>query len=293
MKKFSMRDLVKLEFTKEEADLIMKAQRMFPEMLTKDTDGFIIDARKLWSQLGEPHGRFSKWIDRKLVSKKESDSDICIFQKDKDYEIYYLDDMDKSVHLDSQGLQGLDNKQLGQKGISVEYTLTVDCAKNVCMMENTNNGNLCRKYFILMEKAVKRISDWNIIRNPQKQGYKEMCIAIDKNYRETHDGKETNRFIYTTNADMLNLALFGYKSKTMKEILEVEYNDLLRDSLTSEANKALFELQQLNANLVYSNIDLQTRKMIIENTVKAKYVGLRTRVVSEFAKEIIKFRDVK
>ena len=288
MKKFSMRDLVKLEFTKEEADLIMKAQRMFPELLTEDRDGFIISGEKLCNQL-EVKNNFNTWL---LADSKSNQGKLIRYRKRENVD--YISDWEIPNDCVSRAeAMSMSPQQRSSLGIKTKIMLTVDCAKVIAMRQNNENGDLVCDYFILMEKAVKRISDWNIIRNPQKQGYKEMCIAIDKNYRETHDGKETNRFIYTTNADMLNLALFGYKSKTMKEILEVEYNDLLRDSLTSEANKALFELQQLNANLVYSNIDLQTRKMIIENTVKAKYVGLRTRVVSEFAKEIIKFRDVK
>lgn len=288
MKKFSMRDLVKLEFTKEEADLIMKAQRMFPELLTEDRDGFIISGEKLCNQL-EVKNNFNTWL---LADSKSNQGKLIKYRKNENID-YIIDWEIPNDCVSKDEAMSMSPQQRSGFGIKTKIMLTVDCAKVIAMRQNNENGDLVCDYFILMEKAVKRISDWNIIRNPQKQGYKEMCIAIDKNYRETHDGKETNRFIYTTNADMLNLALFGYKSKTMKEILEVEYNDLLRDNLTSEANKALFELQQLNANLVYSNIDLQTRKMIIENTVKAKYVGLRTRVVSEFAKEIIKFRDMK
>ena len=173
----------------------------------------------------------------------------------------------------------------GHKSIK-NYKIIIDSAKEICMMENTDNGKLCRKYFILMEKTVKDMQNWIIVREPQKEGYKFMCKAIDKNYKVLHDGNEPNKFIYSNNADMINLAMFGYKSKKMKQILEVEYNEPLRDNLVFEANKALYELQQLNENLLYSNIDFQTRKEIIKNTCNIKYMDIRTRIISEFCKEI-------
>ena len=293
VKKFTKNDFVKkLGRTEDEAELIMKAQRMFPELLTDDTDSFVIDARNLWKQLGEPNGRFNDWVKRKLTYKSlgKDEKDILMFNENVDYKMYVNENkilVPKNAYLERQGVDVLDGKYVSQLGYSIEYKLTLDCGKNVAMMENTSKGALCRKYFILMEKTVKDMKDWMIIREPQKEGYKSMCKAVDENFKVLHDGNTpTKPFVYITNADMINLSLFGYKSKKMKEILDVEYNEPLRDSLVLEANKALYELQQLNENLLYSNIDFQTRKEIIKNTCNAKYLTIRTRITSEFCKEI-------
>ena len=72
----------------------------------------------------------------------------------------------------------------------------------------------------------------------------------------------------------------------MKEILEVEYADSLRDNLKIEANKAISELQTMNTNLVISKLDYQTRKMIINTTCQAKFMDLRVKIVEEFNKEL-------
>ncbi len=99
--------------------------------------------------------------------------------------------------------------------------------------------------------------------------------------------KKPNFTLYSNNADMLNRVLFGYSSKQMKVVRDVEYNDNLRDNLQIEANEALSELQTMNNNLVISNLDYQTRKMIINTTCQAKFIDLRVKVVTEFNKELI------
>lgn len=267
MKKFTKKDCErKLFLTEEETNIVMNAQKMFPELLTLDNEenGYVIDAFNLWNQLGCPQSEYGKWSKRKIIDKG--------FVENEDFL-----QVDRIVELQNNGHKTV-----------VNHKLTLDCAKNICMMENTSSGQLCRKYFIVMEKVVKKMTDWLIIRNPQKQGYKEMCEAINENYKLLHEGKEPNSFIYINNADMINLALMGRKSKDMKKILEVEYDEPLRDNLVAEVNQALYELQLLNGSLLYSNIDFQTRKMIIQNTCNVKYVNIRARFSSEFYKELHK-----
>ena len=133
---------------------------------------------------------------------------------------------------------------------------------------------------------MKKMSDWVLVREPQKQGYKDMSKAIRDSYKQLHNGEEPNQFVYINNADMINLALLGYKSKAMKELLEIEYNNPLRDHITLEVNKALYELQQLNESLLNSNIDFNTRKTIIETRVKSKYMDVKARFANEFAEEL-------
>lgn len=265
MKKFTKKELIKrLGMSEDNAKKVIEAQRRFPTLLTTDEEeGFVIDARTIWEELGKPQGEFNKWIKRKLVDKN--------YKENIDYNRFT-----KIVEGDSKGHGNATLK---------EYTLTLDCAKKVAMRENTDNGDLVCDYFISLEKAVKEMENWYNIRNPQKESYKTMCDAIYEQYKKANDGKEPNKYIYITNADMINLCLFGKKSYDMKLVLDVEYEDLLRDSLTVEANHAIHEIQLLNENLVLSNIDFQTRKQIIINTCNSKFLSIRLKIVSEFHKE--------
>ena len=280
MKKFTKKVLMeRLDFTEDEAKLIVKAQAQFPELLTLDEseNEFIISSRKLHEQL-EVGRDYSTWVKGR-ISKYN-------FVENVDFVVIW-NDTKTGVVVEYNG----NSNSMVKLGYTIDYIFTLERGKELCMVENNDNGTLCRRYFILMEKAVKKMSDWLLIRNPQKQGYKDMSKAVRYNYMQLHNGEEPNQFIYINNADMVNLALLGHKSKAMKELLEVQYDDALRDHVTLEVNKALYELQQLNENLLYSNVDFKTRKMIIETTVRTKYTGLRIRFTSEFAKELSLIRD--
>lgn len=268
MLKFKKKELIqRLGMSEEDANKVMLAQKKFPTLLaTENEKGFIIDARTIWEELNKPHGEFNKWIKRKLVEKNYVES--------KDYNL-----IDKIVEQVS-----------GAKHLT-DYTLTLNCAKKVAMRENTNEGDLICDYFILLEESIKNMDKWYEARHPEKTGYKTMCAILEKQYMDSHDGKKPDFHIYTNNADMINLCMFGKKSKAMKQILDVEYEDLLRDSLTTEANKAISEVQLLNENLVLSNVDFQTRKQIITNTCNSKYMDIRVKIVSEFYKELMNVGD--
>lgn len=285
MKKFTKAFLTNsLGFNEDEAKIVMKAQRQFPSILAKDGQGFCLDGRMLHSELGVLKA-FSTWIKTNLenVDAKEG----------KDYIENWINDKGDSLEGTPENTKVTDLTGMGYKK---EYKLTLDIAKEICMVTGLSsqtgeklreNSKLIRKYFILMEKAIRKGIDWEGVRHPEKKSYKTMCMTLEKNYIETHDGKEPNFTLYSNNADMLNRALFGYSSKQMKVVREVEYNNNLRDNLQIEANEALSELQTMNNNLVVSNLDYQTRKMIIENTCKAKFMELKIKVVTEFNKELI------
>lgn len=267
MKKFTQQELKeRLGFNADEVKLIMKAQREFPELLVEEDEFVINSLRKLYLQLGMDMKNWARWKQKNVLDNE-------FFKQNKDWWV-------------------LVTMKTTEKGgqVADDYKVSIEFAKHLAMVVKNENGHTIRTYFILMEKAVKKMRNWIVIREPQKAGYIEMCKMLDQEYRETHNGDESNNFLYSNNADMINLCLMGYKSKKIKQVMNLEYKDSLRDSLTAEFNKALYELQILNGNLVLSHIDFKTRRMIIQNTCTAKYMDLRTRVASEFHME---FKTIK
>jgi phage anti-repressor protein len=274
MLKFKKKELIqRLGMSEELAKKVMDAQRKFPILLTTETqEGFPIDGEILCNELGV-RGNFNDWL---LANRKGKEGKLIKYR--------CVENTDFIVNREiAKNLEGGRPKNI--------IKLTLHTAKKIAMRQNNEQGDLICDYFILLEEAIKNMDKWYEARHPEKEGYKSMCSTLDKQYQDTHDGKKPDFHIYTNNADMINLCMFGKKSKAMKQILDVEYDDLLRDSLTTEANKAIYEVQLLNENLILSNVDFQTRKQIITNTCNSKYMDIRVKIVSEFHKELMNVGD--
>ncbi|KAF6625167.1 antA/AntB antirepressor family protein [Paenibacillus sp. EKM208P] len=252
VKVFEKKDLRnKLGFNEQEIKIVMRYQKEFPELLQEHTDNdFVVDARKLWGQLGNPYNHYNHWIERKVFKKN--------YQESIDYF-----NMDKKVHIENTNI----NRE--QK----ETFFTVDAAKHIAMSENTEKGREIRSYFILMERAIRDMDKWILVRNPEKEGYKQLCEAINSNYKLTHKGKEAHPTMYSNEADMINRSLLGAKAKKIRQILDVQ-DDKTRDNLTIQVNQALYELQLVDIALIMGQISFEQRKNIMQNVCRNKYIDI-------------------
>jgi len=91
-----------------------------------------------------------------------------------------------------------------------------------------------------------------------KAGYKEMTSAISRKYNS--DPK-----IFSAEADMINEIVLGMKAKDFKAVNQIDSNGHTRDSIVFKKLENLDKAQRLNAQLINSNIDMITRKSIINN----------------------------
>ena len=232
----------KLGMAKEEINIVLTFQENIP-ILQEEVDGFAVNARQLHSQL-EVGKDYSTWIKGRI--KKHN------FKEDKDYIVK------KSF------------PQNGGKGgrPSIDYIMTMDMAKALALLENNPQGDLAREYFILMEKVVKRILDWEATRSPEKIGYKKMCEALRKR-KLALEGKEPKGWEYAKEADMLNIYCLGAKSKEIREIIEAEDKNT-RDWLLEEYNNMLCEMQSVNTVLlgIYSMSDEERYKEVLVTFVR-------------------------
>lgn len=89
-----------------------------------------VDARELWQAL-ESKQQFSDWIKNRIADFEEG--------------------IDFTVHKIMNG----ENKG---RFPSTEYTLTLDTAKHLCMIERNEAGKKIRKYFIEIEKEYYKIA---------------------------------------------------------------------------------------------------------------------------------------
>lgn len=135
--------------------------------------------------------------------------------------------------------------------------LSIDCAKNVSMMENTDNGALCRRYFILMENAVKKNTEWELIRHPLRQGYKQMQKALD-DYTIRMIQRNADDWDYKLEADALNIIATGFKAQSIRNYVGCQ-DSKTRDSLTTTYNEYLMKLQEWNILFLSTNMNRYER----------------------------------
>lgn len=243
-KTFTKRQLMdQCGFTAEETKIILDYQKKLPILVENDgVDGFCINARDLYAELTkEPKisksgkhfktvTQFADWIKKKI-------SDFG-FIENFDYILISEKNEIKLSH-------GGDRK-------SVDYLLTIDMAKQLAMIDKKEVGFLTRRYFILMEKAVKKHCDWSLVREPLREGYKKMQAALDS-YMMIRVQRHADDWDYRFEADALNIIATGFPAKEIRLFVGCK-DKLTRDSLTTTYNEYLLKLQELN--IVYLGMDM-------------------------------------
>lgn len=97
--KFDKLDIInKFNCSEEEWNLIDQYQNTFPQLLLDNVEGFVIDARTLWKELGEPQGEFKKWSKRKITNNYERGSDYEVFDQMVDGKNQKVGDQKKTIY---------------------------------------------------------------------------------------------------------------------------------------------------------------------------------------------------
>jgi phage anti-repressor protein len=247
----------KIGLNNEEINLILEYQDKFPELLQDDIEGFIIDARKLHNQL-KLQQDFSHWIKNQIKNLE--------LDKEKSY---------TSLKTNCTTMQPKAN---------IEYYLTLDSAKDICMTIGSSNrtnketkelSKMVRNYFKLMEKTLRKYESWNMTREPEKQEYNIMVDELKKwcgrnNYEI--DDKIFASF-RARESNMINQNLTGKVASEIKT--HIGYKDsITRDHLNEKLNSAILELQKLNTNLLIANMDFETRNNLIKTVCITRYRNL-------------------
>lgn len=113
-----------------------------PQLYTAQSGIKVINARELHAYVvqeakgGQKGEDFSNWIKRMLNYG---------FEKDKDYIIKEYNYKGDEIFSES------DNQHVSKR----EFGLTLDCAKEIAMIQNNDKGREARKYFIECEKKIK------------------------------------------------------------------------------------------------------------------------------------------
>jgi len=108
------------------------------------------------------------------------------------------------------------------------------------------------------DEIEKQKLGWDIKRTLVKMNYHIHTDAIKNNLIPPNIAKGKIQFIYATEADLLNVALFGLTAKEWSE-QNPELEGNMRDYATAEQLVVMANLESLNAQLIKQNIVFQER----------------------------------
>lgn len=263
IKKFSKRQLLdQCGFTAGETQIILDYQKKLPILVENDeVEGFCVNARNLHKEL-KVKTQFSNWIKSNLISGDAIEN--------IDYIVEFYK---KNQSVSFEEYATLSPQKLSALGISKEYFLTIEISKEIAMYTGTtlhasnelkNTSKLVRKYFILMEKAVKRNIEWELIRHPLREGYNKMKEALNQ-YMNRIVQRDADNWDYKIEADALNVIATGFPAQEIRIFVGCKDN-VTRDSLTATYNEYLMKLQELNIIYLGMNMNRYDRYKMLKQS---------------------------
>jgi hypothetical protein len=125
---------------------------------------------------------------------------------------------------------------------------------------------IIKDYQRLKTDENSRISlEWNVNRVISKINYKIHTDAIKNNLIPQMVSKQQQAFTYASEADMLNVALFGITAREWKE-QNLEAKGNMRDEATIQQLIVLSNLESMNAELIKQGLP-QNKRLVALNTM--------------------------
>jgi hypothetical protein len=125
---------------------------------------------------------------------------------------------------------------------------------------------LVKEYQRLKEEESNRLHvEWNFQRILSKINYKIHTDAIKENLIPQIVGKRQTSFVYASEADVLNMALFGMTAKEWRESNTNESGNI-RDQATIQQLVVLSNLESINAMLIDQKLP-QSQRLIQLNKI--------------------------
>ena len=239
----------KLGMSEKDIELIISYQRLFPELLQDDIEGFVIDANNLHGQL-----HIAKHLTQWLKP--------------------YIKEDNSYGFVEGVDFTRIDVGVNPTNGVSITgYKLTIEMAKQLCLVSKSEKGILCRNYFILMEKTLRNYERWIEVREPEKQNANKLKSELKK-YAIRNFASYDESGLYAKEFNMINLNLTNCTALDIK--LKLGYKDKnTRDHLNREINSAIDFLQEFDINLLTCNMNFDTRNNMINQICETKYSKLK------------------
>lgn len=155
--------------------------------------------------------------------------------------------------------------------IKNKITLTLSCAKKIAMRQNNEMGDLVCDFFITMEKAVRLNIELINMRNPQKPINKKINSEVAAMYLNKYGCRSDNGYMFSSNADMVNMICFGKKAKEINALLDKKNDGKTRDRLILDCIERLTFLLNQHLLLLKIKMDFDQREQMLLQLYKVQY----------------------
>lgn len=242
--KFTKDELNQYGLSDEEISTILEYQVLLPILQGQD-DNSTVNARDLHKQLKSGR-QFVDWIENRIKSYQLI-KDVDYFTISRKYEI---DGFTESKDI-------------------LDYILTLDCAKQLAMVERTDIGTLVRRYFITIEKAFKNRNAWNKNRKNTLINCKELRSALITKREELLNGVPewmVNGNLYSIEFSLLNSVILGMSATQYRKEHNISDNAQIRNYFTENQLDDVERLERYDAQLIISQeiYSYDERKKILQ-----------------------------
>ncbi len=147
------------------------------------------------------------------------------------------------------------------------------------------------KFQLLLVKEYQRLKDsesdrlnleWNFQRNLAKVNYRIHTDAIKENLIPETLGKKQVSLVYATEADVLNMALFGKTAKEWREA-NPHLKGNVRDYATIEQLVVLSNMESINAMLIQQEVE-QPKRLEQLNTIAISQMTSLVKIAGDVKK---------
>lgn len=244
--KFTEDELKQYGLSDDEIVTILEYQALLP-ILQSDENDSKVNARNLHKQLKSGR-QFTDWIENRIE----------VYQLIKDVDYYTVSHFYETVK----------NSSLQPKE-TLDYILTLDCAKQLAMVERTDIGALVRRYFIVIEKAFKNRINWNRNRKNTLINCKELRGALITKREELLNGVPewiTNGNLYSIEFSLLNTVILGMSATQYRKEHNISSNEQIRNYFSEDQLDDVERLERYDAQLIISQeiYSYEYRKQILQ-----------------------------
>lgn len=221
--KLNKQNLVnKLGYTKVQADWYLKMATMI-----KVEDDGTVDARKLHEVLGSKR-QFADWIKQRIEKYD--------FVENVDYTSVHKF---VNVNFTQDEVNAMSPQQRSRYGITTEYKLTVNMAKELSMIENNEVGKEFRKYFIMSEEIAHKAIGWENTRESNVIAHEELTATFKREFMDKHNGRQPQGWMYGQLQNDVYWIVFGVDANSMKEVLEIKHYESIPNNVVQQIDEAL------------------------------------------------------